>query len=562
MGILAPLLTGLGLFFCGVSFIAANLTPLLGGPARRLLRQAVSSDWRAALAGVFAGLVTQSTNAVSLVVVGFVRAGIIPEERAALLPAWSHVGAAALVILVSLQTNTAVAYALALAGAALYFNFNLSDRLRHAVLVLLGAGMLFLGMQMLKLSSDPLRAWLQAHGVLGAGLGPALPLVLGLVLAVVTQSSTVAGAIAVALVRVQVFDLNTALVLLAGANGGSALNYAFLGRKGEAVGRHVLLFQAAQKLFGTAGLVLLLAGFSGAADGAVRSFTRDPAAQLAWLFLAAQLVGSLACTLARTPISALLRRMAPAGQDEALAKPAYLLHEALSDPPLALELVGREQLRLLRRLPRMLDDVRAEAEPGGASTEQLCAAGLSVGEAIRRYLASLLEGEPGRDAVVQAMRLQRTLDNLAALHESLASFVEAARAADGAAGASTVGRMAESLHMLLEVLADLAGSDDAEEQQLSMALLGERGEVIEAVRARLMAAAPTASAKVQEALFRTTFLFERILWLARDTAQVFGRQAETAFEPGREKATAAPAAAAPNPDVLRPDVTRPAAESS
>ena len=554
MGILAPLLTGLGLFFCGVSFIAANLTPLLGGPARRLLRQAVSSDWRAALAGVFAGLATQSTNAVSLVVVGFVRAGIIPEERAALLPAWSHVGAAALVILVSLQTNTAVAYALALAGAALYFNFNLSDRLRHAVLVLLGAGMLFLGMQMLKLSSDPLRAWLQAHGVLGAGLGgPALPLALGLVLAVVTQSSTVAGAIAVALVRVQVFDLDTALVLLAGANGGSALNYAFLGRKGEAVGRHVLLFQAAQKLFGTAGLVLLLAAFSGAADGMVRSVTSDPAAQLAWLFLAAQLVGSLACTLARTPISALLRRMAPAGQGEALAKPAYLLHEALSDPPLALELVGREQLRLLQRLPRMLDQVRTEAVQGGASAEQLCAAGLSVGEAIRRYLASLLEGEPGRDAVVQAMRLQRTLDNLVALHESLASFVEAARAADGAAGASTVGHMAESLHMLLEVLADLAGSDDPEEQQLSMALLGERREVIEAVRARLMATAPTASAKIQEALFRTTFLFERILWLARDTAQVFGRQAEAAPEPAHDKATATAA---------RPDVTRPAAEPS
>ncbi len=33
-----------------------------------------------------------------------------------------------------------------------------------------------------------------------------------------------------------------------------------------------------------------------------------------------------------------------------------------------------------------------------------------------------------------------------------------------------------------------------------------------------MADGADAPAKVQEAVFRTTFLFERILWLARDTA--------------------------------------------
>ena len=225
MNLLAPLLTGLGLFFCGVAFIAANLTPLLGGTGRRLLRRAVSADWRAVLTGTCAGLVTQSTNAVSLVVVGFVRAGIIPEERAVLLPTWSHVGAAALVIMVSLHTNVMVAYALALAGGALYFNVRLSERIRHGVLVLLGAGMLFLGMQMLTLASGPLRTWLLDHGLIGAGRSsPVIPLALGLVLAVLTQSSTVAGAIAVALVRVGVFDLGTALLLLTGANGGSSIN--------------------------------------------------------------------------------------------------------------------------------------------------------------------------------------------------------------------------------------------------------------------------------------------------------------------------------------------------
>ena len=113
--VLASLLTGLGLLFCGVRFIAANLAPLAGPAARRLFRRAVSTSWGAALAGILAGLATQSTSAVTLGVIGLVRAGIIPEGRAVLLPVWSKVGAAALVILVSLNTSVVIAYALAIA---------------------------------------------------------------------------------------------------------------------------------------------------------------------------------------------------------------------------------------------------------------------------------------------------------------------------------------------------------------------------------------------------------------------------------------------------------------
>ena len=516
MSVLAPLLTGLGLFFCGVRFVAANLTPLAGPAARRLFRRASGNSWTAGAMGVLAGLVTQSTNAVSLIVVGLVRAGVMPERRAALLPAWSHVGAAALVILVSLQTNVAVAYALALAGAALYFDFDLSDRLRHAVLVLLGIGMLFLGMETLKVASEPLRAWLLDRGLLVHGrTNPAAPLIIGLILAAVTQSSTVAGAMAVALVRVGVFDLPTALVLLAGANLGSAGNYVLLGRKGEAVGRHILMFQAAQKLFGAALLALFLFAAGDRIDRLAAGLGVSPAMGFAWVFLLMQIGGSLLCTLLQAPISRLLAALAPPGAEESLGRPAYLLDEALADPALALDLVAREEQRLLGRLPAMLDGVRAEADAGGPSCEALRAASQSVAAATRRYLAGVLDSEPGRRAVTRAMRLQRVLDNIVALNEAVDEFQKTVRIAMTEAG-DPVGRMVESLHMLLEVLIEIAAGQDTAEQEMSLALLGDRRQVIEGLRSRLMSA--STEAKVQEALFRSTVLFERIVWLARDTA--------------------------------------------
>jgi len=83
--------------------------------------------------------------------------------------------------------------------------------------------------------------------------------------------------------------------------------------------------------------------------------------------------------------------------------------------------------------------------------------------------------------------------------------------------AKPLGHLVESLHMLLELLTDITGAEDPSDQQMSLSLLGGREQAMEGLRARLMSAAD-ASLKVQEAVFRSTVLFERVLWLARDTA--------------------------------------------
>lgn len=535
MSVLAPLLTGLGLFFCGVRFIAANLTPLAGPAARRLFQGAVKTTPAAAIAGILAGLVSQSTSAVTLVVVSLVRAGIVPEGRAVLLPVWSQVGAAALVIIASLQTGPVVALVLAIAGAILYFDLKLSERLRHGVLVLLGIGLLFLGMETLNVDSGPLRMWLSGEGLLAKGENLIVLLFLGLVLATITQSSTVAGAFAVAIIRAGIFDLGAALALLVGASVGSAVNYGVPGWRGESVGRKVQMFQAAQKLFGACLLTMVLILTSGRPQSLTAWSNLGPEGSFAWIFVLVQVGGSLLCTLLWRPLAGWLDRIAPPKESEVLGRPAFLIDEALADPELALELVEREELRLLQRLPPMLDAVRAEAAGGGFSADALRAAGLSVADAIRRYLEAILGADPGHHAVVLAMRRQRVLDNIVALHEAVAEFQRAVRIAQAEAG-EAVGRMVESLHLLLEVLVDVASTHDVAEQEMSLAMLGDRRQVIEGLRTRLMKA--SRDAKVQEALFRSTVLFERIVWLSRDTTVALMRSSGDAA--GTDTADPAP----------------------
>ena len=527
MAALAPLFTGLGLFFCGVRFIATNLVQVAGGSARKMFKRALSSTLLAALSGVLAGFATQSTNAVTLIMVSFARAGIIDGRRAGLVPVWSHVGASALVILVAIDTHLAVAYALLLAGVALYFDFNLSDRWRHAVMVLLGAGLLFLGLETLKIGSGPLRALLAGQGLLGPGGNPAVPFLLGAVMALLTQSSTVAGAIAVALVRMGVFDLDAAMLLLSGANAGSGLNYAFLGRSGEATGRHILFFQAAQKLFGSFVLIIALAVAGAALNAAIGQIPVDPASRLAWVFLVVQILGSSACTLLQQPLSWLFSRIAHPRNEDELAKPAFLAEEALQVPQLALDLALREEHRLMQRLPLMLDHIRDEGDRSSPPDKVLLAAGLVVGEAIKRYLADVLEEQPDHDTIVRAMRLQQGVGNAIALHQALAEFVTVTRIAyEAPEGRQTVSHMVESLHLLLNVLVETAETSDLEERSLSLALFGQRDALMEGIRKRLLGAQAGAPVKVQEALFQTTILFERIIWLARDSVQALMRDTD------------------------------------
>src|SRR5215467_14566917 len=100
---IAPLLAGLGLFFSGVHFVSANLTPLAGRKFRRLLTRATAYPSLGAATGVLAGIVTQSTNAVTFVIVSMVSAGIIDKRRAMPIPVWAHVGASLLVMLVAVD---------------------------------------------------------------------------------------------------------------------------------------------------------------------------------------------------------------------------------------------------------------------------------------------------------------------------------------------------------------------------------------------------------------------------------------------------------------------------
>jgi phosphate:Na+ symporter len=543
MNAIAPFIAGLGLFFCGVHFVSSNLVPLVGRRFRRLLMRLGRNVGLAAAFGVFAGAITQSTNAVTSIAIGLVSGGMIDKRRAILIPTWSHVGTSVLVILVAANFHLAASYLVAVAGAAIYFGFARDERIRHALGTVLGAGLLILGLQMLKSGADPLRDLLLDGDLWSTGaMSPAVLLLIGLAVSFACQSSSVAGALAVAVAGTGLVDLTGACWLVYGANLGSGANYALLARTHRGEAAQIALMQVAQKCAGFAIVMLAaapeLATGVGPVERLVSALSSTLAGQIAWLFLIYQIVGSLACTVLIERIVPLLERTAPPSDLQELSKPAYLIEEALVDPSFAIDLVGREERRLLARLPAMLDGIRADVRtvesPPPAILRQ---AGLSIVRAIARYLDQITEAKLDRRDRELVVRHQHRTANLGALFESLEEFTAACRAArQSPSGARVAEQMIESLHTLLSALVDAAVSEDDDDRTMLLALLGHRDTLMERIRQRVLREDPEMPTGAQEALFSATMLFERVVWLARRDALLLAPEPSGAEEPAGQAA--------------------------
>ncbi len=520
-GAIAPLLGGIGLFFIGVRMLSANLVPLVGTRTRAAFAQALRGPFSSAVSGLGAGLLTQSSVAVSWIILGLIRGGMPGSPWVLVAPAWSNAGAALLPVLVAVNFSTSASFVIGAVGFGLYFRLDSTDRRRHIMQAALGAALLLFGMHIVSASVSPVRAVLAANGMLAAMLGsPLLLAALGAAVSVVTQSSSVAAALAVEAVANGLLAAPAALPVIAGANAAGILNNVLKMRGETTAGRQVFTLQIVQKAGGT----LLLAALA-AAPAALGGITGHGGGWIAIVFTVAQFAGAAAASLLAAPVAGLVARLNPPGDAETLGQPIFLLREALDNPPAALDLAMLELGRLSARFPLLLDGVRAESE-GAPPAPILRSAGLALAASVKTYVGDLLDRRPGRNQVAAALLLENAAGSAAALHEALADFCTAAPDATTLAAA---GRLVESLHLIMGLVADHVADLGAEEPEFLLAMLGDRNKMMAELRQRL-ADSGEAGPEAQNALFRMSILFERAVWLARRLVTDFSqaRQVMTA----------------------------------
>lgn len=216
------LLGGLGLFLYGMHTMGDGLENLAGDKLKGIFDKITSNPIKGVLTGVGVTAVIQSSSATTVMVVGFVNAGIMSLMQAAYVIMGANIGTTITAQLITFNFKSIVPVFIAL-GAVLVL-FNKKRTLKQTGAIILGFGILFLGLNLMSDAMKPLReAPFFTNMILSLQGHVLLSLLLGIVMTAVIQSSSAVTGILVALASVGSLPLSIALPILYGTNIGTCV---------------------------------------------------------------------------------------------------------------------------------------------------------------------------------------------------------------------------------------------------------------------------------------------------------------------------------------------------
>lgn len=531
MEIVANLFAGLGLFFIGVRGIGSHMKQMTGRRFRGWVARATGHSLGSAIVGVVAGIVTQSSNAVTFIVVSLVTSGMVELRRALPVLAWANVGTSLLVFLATLDIHLAVLYLLGVVGFCHYFGLNDHDRYRHAVGALFGVGTLFLGLWLIKVGAAPLKdlEWIRAFMRFSEG-SLALPFMAGLALTLVIQSSSTMSAIAVTMTTAGILNLDQALMIVLGSNLGSGFGTFLLAGNLTGTGRQLALIQLWVKSLGVVillpGLLLELnLGFIGIKAWSAR-LGGDLPHQVAVIYLLLQLLSAAVATLLSGSLERLARHLCPPHPTEALSKPIYLYEQAVDEAETALDLVEKEQARLIGLLPRELDELRLDELAGEAyQARELHEACRAVADQCDSFIDRLMGQSQSHHALERLMNVRSRNELLIHLQDGCLNLLDLLKTDFPEPAAIRLRHnLIEGLCAVLMVLEETLQEGESADCDLLLTLTSDRAVTMKNLREALIRTDSGLSKESQALLLPATSLFERLIWLTNRYAVLLARQ--------------------------------------
>ncbi|MEW8961703.1 Na/Pi cotransporter family protein [Paraclostridium dentum] len=222
MDIVISLMGGLGLFLYGMNLMAEGLEKSAGSKLKRIVELLTSNVFMGVIVGAFVTAIIQSSSATTVMVVGFVNAGIMNLTQAIGVIMGANIGTTVTAQLVSFDLNGMAPIALGI-GIILYL-FASKPKVKNIAEILIGFGILFTGMDFMKNAVEPLAEYKGFTDLLvGFGDHPLLGLLLGFGITAIVQSSSASMGMLIALASQGLIPLNAALPILYGQNIGTCV---------------------------------------------------------------------------------------------------------------------------------------------------------------------------------------------------------------------------------------------------------------------------------------------------------------------------------------------------
>jgi phosphate:Na+ symporter len=228
------LLGGLGIFLLGMKHMSDGMQAVAGASLRRLISIVTNNRFMATIVGVVVTCVVQSSSVTTVMVIGFVNSGVMELSQAIGVIMGANIGTTITGWILVLKIGK---YGLPLLGiAAFFFLFSKSDRWRYWAMAIMGVGMVFFGLELMKdacaiIKETPQFETSFKYFTADSYVGVMKCALAGCLLTTLVQSSSATLGITISLASQGVIGYETAAALVLGENIGTTIT-AFLASLG------------------------------------------------------------------------------------------------------------------------------------------------------------------------------------------------------------------------------------------------------------------------------------------------------------------------------------------
>lgn len=223
------LTAGIGIFLVACQMMSTNLESASSQKLRSLFSKVSHNKWLGVGIGTVTTAAIQSSGATTVMVIGFVNAGIISLTQAATMIYGANIGTTITAQIVALgmfganTLSTSVIFSAFAGIGAFMMLFAKKEMLKKLGGIITGFGMLFVGLTLMSDSMSEFAALDSVKLFLAKINNPLLLVLIGTLLTAIIQSSSVMTSIAIAMVYTRLISLDQGIFLTMGSNIGSCV---------------------------------------------------------------------------------------------------------------------------------------------------------------------------------------------------------------------------------------------------------------------------------------------------------------------------------------------------
>ena len=271
------LLGGVGLFLFGMNLMGASLKNLAGGSLEKVLEKLTTgkNQFTGTIKGFSLGTavtaIIQSSAATTIMLIGFVNAGIMKLGQAIPVVFGANIGSTATAQILRLGDLSETSFILKLLKPSSFapilicigsfiILFTSNNKKRDVASILVGLGILFLGMNTMEGVFAPLKESESFQNLFTSFNNPLLGILIGLVLTAIIQSSSASVGILQAISSTGVVTYGTAIPIIIGQNIGKCMTIILGGIGANKKAKRVSLSYLMFNIFGAVFFVVVIYG--------------------------------------------------------------------------------------------------------------------------------------------------------------------------------------------------------------------------------------------------------------------------------------------------------------